>query len=268
MGGGILTMMTDFGLEGSYVAEMKGVVLGLVPDARIVDVTHLIAPQAIRQGAYVLSSVVDAFPAGTVHLAVVDPGVGTSRRLIAVSTVDRWFVLPDNGLVGEALRAHPPIGLWEIANPALRRASVSNTFHGRDVLAPAAAHLLLGRDPDELGPRLADYVLLPGLEPSRNDDGYFGEVIFIDAFGNLITNFDRTLLGEHSLEDWSIDVAGSRIAGLVTTYGHQSPGTLIALVGSSGRIEVAVVNGNAGRRLTVGVGTRVSLSRRGERTKS
>ncbi|MHC5541973.1 SAM hydrolase/SAM-dependent halogenase family protein, partial [Singulisphaera rosea] len=197
----------------------------------------------------------------------VDPGVGTSRRLIAVSTVDQWFVLPDNGLVGEVLRAHPPIGLWEIANPALRREPVSNTFHGRDVLAPAAAHLLLGRNPDELGPRLASYVPLPGLEPSRNDDGYSGEVIFIDAFGNLITNLDRTILDNHPLEDWTIDVAGSRIAGVVTTYGHQPPGTLVALVGSSGRLEVSIVNGNAARRLTVGVGTKVNILGHRDRTR-
>src|SRR5688572_6736094 len=139
---GILTLTTDFGSEGPYVAALKGVILGLAPGTQLVDVSHAISPQNILEGAFVLAALVDAFPAGTVHLAVVDPGVGTDRRLIAASVADQWFVLPDNGLLSGVLRNRAPTEIHEITNPEIRRATVSPTFHGRDILAPAAAHLL------------------------------------------------------------------------------------------------------------------------------
>src|SRR5262245_12595230 len=133
---GILTLTTDFGTEAPYVAAMKGVVLGLAPGTQFVDVSHAIAPQNILEGAFVLAEVVDAFPPGTVHLGVVDPGVGTDRRLIAATVADQWFVLPDNGLITGVVWNRTPAGVWEITNPSIRRATVSATFHGRDILAP------------------------------------------------------------------------------------------------------------------------------------
>ena len=153
---GILTLTTDFGIGGPYVAAMKGVVLGLAPGTQIVDVCHTIAPQNILEGAFVLAGIVDAFPAGTVHLVVIDPGVGTDRRLVAARLADQWFVLPDNGLITGVARNQPLQGIWEITNPAIRRPVVSDTFHGRDILAPAAAHLLRGGDPAELGAPLSE----------------------------------------------------------------------------------------------------------------
>src|SRR3954463_5146298 len=132
---GILTLTTDFGIGGPYVAAVKGVVLGLAPGTQIVDVSHTIAPQNILEGAFVLAGIVDAFPAGTVHLVVIDPGVGTDRKLIAARVSEQWFVLPDNGLISGVTRMHEPEQIWEIRNPAVRRAVVSNTFHGRDILA-------------------------------------------------------------------------------------------------------------------------------------
>ena len=244
---GILTLTTDFGLTGPYVAAMKGVVLGKVPGVQLVDVCHTIGPQNMLEGAFVLAAIVDAFPAGTVHLAVVDPGVGTERRLIAVALAGQWFVLPDNGLITGVASGRSPAGIWEITNPAISRPTISPTFHGRDILAPAAAHLLLGRDPAELGPVRTGFVTLRNFEPAETPNGLVGEVLFRDAFGNLITNVAASRLGDDPPRDWIVEIAGSRIDGLIRTYGDCPPGTLVALIGSSGWVEVAVVNGDAAR---------------------
>ena len=254
---GILTLTTDFGTDGPYVAALKGVVLGLAPGTQLVDVCHTVSPQNILEGAFVLGAIVDAFPAGTVHLAVVDPGVGTDRRLVAASVADQWFVLPDNGLLSGVLHNRAPAGIWEITNPAIRRAAVSPTFHGRDILAPAAAHLLRGGDPAELGPSRARSITLRNFEPTQHESEIVGEVIFRDAFGNLITNIAAERLASDPHEVWSVEVAGARIEGIGVVYGERPTGTLMALIGSSGWLEIAVVNGDAARQLTAGPGTTV-----------
>ncbi|SIO14658.1 hypothetical protein SAMN05444166_2696 [Singulisphaera sp. GP187] len=253
----ILTLTTDFGSEGVYVAAVKGVILGLAYHTQFVDVTHTISPQNILEGAFVLSGLIDVFPKGTVHLAVVDPGVGTDRRLIVALVADHWFVLPDNGLLSAVTRDRQPSGVWEIANPAFRRVPVSSTFHGRDILAPAAAHLLVGGDPAELGPVRTKFITLRNFEAVEHETGFVGEVILRDSFGNLITNIEAKRLGDLSRKDWTIEVAGARIEGLGRTYADESPGTLVALPGSSGWIEISIVNGDAGRHLTAGPGTTV-----------
>jgi len=268
----ILTLTTDFGADGPYAAAMKGVVLGLAPGATLVDVSHAVAPQNVLEGAFVLADVVDAFPPGTVHLAVVDPGVGTDRRLAAVAVAGQYFVLPDNGLISGVLRTREPDGVWEIANPALRRAAVAPTFHGRDILAPAAAHLLNGGDPADLGPPLDRLIRLRNFQPDRDDQGFLGEVIFRDAFGNLISNVPADALREFEADGvpdpaaphggWVVEIAGERIEGFHPTYGAGASGSLVALLGSSGWVEVAVVNGDAARRLSAGPGTTVRLSRK------
>ena len=164
-----MTLTTDFGIGGPYVAAMKGVVLGLAPETQIVDVCHTISPQNILEGAFVLAGIVDAFPAGTVHLVVIDPGVGTDRRLIAARLADQWFVLPDNGLItGVARTPRPSRGSGRSPIPRIRRPVVSDTFHGRDILAPAAAHLLRGGDPAELGAAaFRSFITLRNFEPTR-----------------------------------------------------------------------------------------------------
>ena len=139
MSTGIVTLTTDFGLGGPYVAALKGVLLDLAPGSQLVDVCHTISPQNILEGGFVLAGIIDVFPPGTVHLAVIDPGVGTERRLIAVELAKQWFVLPDNGLITGVARGRTPTAIWEITNPAVRRSIVSATFHGRDILAPASA---------------------------------------------------------------------------------------------------------------------------------
>ncbi len=258
----ILTLTTDFGMTGSYVAALKGVLLDLAPGAQLVDVCHTISPQNILEGGFVLAGIVDVFPKGAVHLVVVDPGVGTERRLIAAMFADQWFVLPDNGLLTGVARGRTHAGIWEISNPALQRSIVSATFHGRDILAPAAAHLLRGGDPAELGPARDRFITLRNFEPNADEQGFVGEVIFRDAFGNLITNINADQLGDTPRSAWEIEIAGERISGIRRTYGERSTGSLVALVGSAGWVEIAVVNGDAARQLTAGAGTTVWFRRR------
>jgi S-adenosyl-L-methionine hydrolase (adenosine-forming) len=258
---GILTLTTDFGSDGPYVAAMKGIILGLAPGTQLIDVSHAIAPQNILEGAFVLAGIIDAFPPGTVHLAVIDPGVGTDRRMIAALVADQWFVLPDNGLLSGVLQGRTPVGMWEINNPAIRARRVSFTFHGRDIMAPAAAHLLRGGDPAELGPELESIVTLSNFAPRHDGQGILGEVIFRDAFGNLITNVHADRLNPDGPRAWLIEIAGHRVDDFCRTYGDRSPGALIALAGSTGWIEIAVVNGDAARSLSAGPGTTVWFKR-------
>ncbi len=219
----ILTLTSDFGPDGPYVAALKGVVLGRAPGVTLVDVSHSIAPQNVLEGAFVLSGILDAFPPGTVHLAVIDPGVGTDRRLIAAKVADQWFVVPDNGLLTGVVHARRPQEIRHITSPTIRRTEVSNTFHGRDLMAPAAAHLVLGGDPSELGPVIDRSVTLANFRPRDDEDGgLVGEVIFRDTFGNLITNVRREHLKDTVLEAWSIEIAGERVGGLSRTYAEHA----------------------------------------------
>jgi S-adenosylmethionine hydrolase len=259
---GVLTLTTDFGIGGPYVAALKGVLLGLAPGTQIVDVCHTISPQNILEGAFVLAGIVDSFPARTIHLVVIDPGVGTDRKLIATKLADQWFVLPDNGLITGVARGRSPAGIWEINNPTIHRPVVCDTFHGRDILAPAAAHLLRGGNPDDLGPQASRFITLRNFEPTADPSGFLGEVIFRDTFGNLITNVNASHLTGHPADGWVVEIAGDRIEGISRTYGEQPPGSLMALAGSSGWMEVAVVNGDAARQLTAGSGTTVWFRRK------
>jgi S-adenosylmethionine hydrolase len=262
MNPGIVTLTTDFGIGGPYVAALKGVMLDIAPGCLLVDVCHTISPQNILEGGFVLAGIVEVFPAGTIHLAVIDPGVGTDRRLIAISFAGQWFVLPDNGLITGVTRGRQPAEIWEITNPQLRRPVVSATFHGRDILAPAAAHLLKGGDPSQLGPRRQSFVTLRNFEPNADDEGFVGEVIFRDTFGNLITNLSADLFHDRNPGDWQFEIAGHRLDTIINTYADRPTGTMIALVGSSGWVEIAVVNGDAARTLTAGPGTTVWARRR------
>ena len=264
---GILTLTTDFGADGPYVAAMKGIVLGLAPGTQLVDVSHTIAPQNILEGAFVLADIVDAFPSGTIHLAVIDPGVGAERRLVAVEVAGQIFVLPDNGLLTGVVRKRIPTSIHELTNPAFRRANVSATFHGRDILAPAAAHLLRGGEIALLGAARERVVTLRNFQPLADKDGMVGEVIFRDAFGNLITNIAMERLSEIPEGGWVFEISGERIEGLVRTYGDAPTGALVALAGSTGWVEIAEVDGDAARHLAAGPGTTIRV-RRAEGTRS
>jgi len=251
-----ITLLTDFGLKDGNVGVMKGVIWGICPQAQIADLSHTISPQNILEGALVLSRSAPYFPPGSVHLAVVDPGVGTSRRPLAARLGERYFVGPDNGLVTLLLeRAESrgdPVQFLHLDNPRYWLPEVSHVFHGRDIFAPAAAHLANGVPLQELGTPVTDPIRLPLPPAERTPTGWLGQVIHIDHFGNISSNLRREHLGER--DDATIRLCGVNIRGLVRTFGEGAPGALIALYGSTGSLLVCEVNGDAARRLDASIG--------------
>lgn len=242
----LLTLLTDFGLADSYVAEVKGSILARAPEATIIDVTHNIAPGDVRAGAHVLGRAWRTFPEGTVHVAVVDPGVGSDRRALAVSAHGQAFLAPDNGLLTEVLRG-VAFQLYEIPVPD----TAAPTFHGRDVFAPAAARLLLGEPISAVGaPIDAEPVRLREPEVRWEGKCVIGEVIHIDRFGTLITNLTTEEVPPYAV----LEVGDFVVGKLHRTFADVGSGSLVAYLGSGGLIEVAVRDGAADRRLGVGVG--------------
>jgi S-adenosylmethionine hydrolase len=239
---------------------MKGAILGIARTARqsvdLIDVTHEVAPHDVTEGALALEAAAPWFPASTVHVAVVDPGVGTSRRGLAVVARDQVFIGPDNGLFTPFVGA-PGWRAFELRASQYRLPSVSATFHGRDVFAPAAAHVALGVDPALLGPPVADPVLLPWPEARSSDGAVAGAVVHVDRFGNLVTSIRVTSLSD--LRTMTVRVSG-RPVDVVSTYGDLDAGRVGALVGSSGRLEIAVREGSAAAALRAQRGTRVTVS--------
>ena len=244
---GIVTLTTDFGTRDSYVAQVKGVLLSRCADLRIHDLTHEIAAHDVVEGALFLAGAVPTFPAGTVHVAVVDPGVGSERRPIAAEVSGQRVVCPDNGLLTLLARAQPIEAVHELTSPQLRREPVSATFEGRDVFAPAAAHLACGGAIADLGPAVSDIALLPLPEPERTEGGVRGEVMHVDRFGNVITNVHASMLRD-ALDHGRVDAAGRELP-MLRTYADAASGAPLALVGSSGYIEVAVREGSAAETL-------------------
>ena len=253
---GIVTLTTDFGTRDSYVAQLKGVLLAGCADVRVHDLTHEIGAHDIVEGALFLAGAVPAFPPGTVHLAVVDPGVGSDRRAITVEVAGQFVVCPDNGLLTLLARSHPVGAAHELTNPELRREPASATFEGRDVFAPAAAYLACGGALADLGPPATDFVQLELPEPVAGDDGVRGEVLHVDRFGNAITNIPASMLTR--LDDIRVHAAGRDVA-LLHTYADAGVGEVLALVGSSGYVEVAVREGSAADALGLGRGDAVRV---------
>jgi S-adenosyl-L-methionine hydrolase (adenosine-forming) len=283
---GIVTLLTDFGTADGYVGAMKGVILGINRDARIVDVTHEVRPQDVAGGAFALHTAHCYFPRGTVHVAVVDPGVGTDRAGVIVDSGDALFVAPDNGLLSFVLRQaargdrttkapgtprdtkgegapQPPTPNpqplpqgWRavrLAEPRFWLPAPSNTFHGRDIFAPVAAHLSLGEPPESFGPEMDELVALSIPEPVQLEDGAVrGIVLHVDRFGNLITNLRAPDLPARPLQ---IEIGTHRIEDVSRTYAEGRG--LIALIGSSGYLEVALSGGSAQAEIGVGVGAEV-----------
>jgi len=257
--GAIITLTTDLGLNDAYVAVMKGVILGINPEARIIDICHTIAPQNILQGAFVLSTAYEFFPGRTVHVVVVDPGVGTERRAIILRTPLADFVAPDNGVLSYVIRQsstgpentadrrqiEPGSGLEAVAitNSRLWRSPVSPTFHGRDIFAPVAARLSLGLPPIDFGEPVSSITTLPLPHPYRMPDGVLvGHIIHIDGFGNLITDVRSGDLPQ-TRQAITIEIGNESISGLSRVYA-EGPG-LLALIGSSGYLEIALPGGSA-----------------------
>lgn len=246
----IITLLTDFGTADNYVAEVKGVLLSRAPTATLVDVSHEVPPGSVRAGQYLLSRVWPRFPAGTVHLVVVDPGVGTDRRALAAQAGGHRFVGPDNGLftpLSEDARF--------VALPILRDASP--TFHARDVFAPAAARLAAGARLDELGTAVSDVVRAPLAAPRVSDTAVIGEVVYADRFGTLISNVPRELVRSGA----PITVADTSVGPLRRTFGDVATGKLVAYIGSGGTVEIALRDGSAASVLGVGVGALVVADR-------
>lgn len=257
----MITLLSDFGLADAYVGIMKGVLLSIAPGTPLVDLTHEIPPQAVAVGALVLRSAVPYFPTGTVHLAVVDPGVGTARAPIAVRTATALLVGPDNGLLAPAVAAlGGALAVHDIANPTLLGQPASHTFHGRDVFAPAAAHLAAGIALERLGPARPGLVAPPLPDPVAAADGVHGVVVHVDRFGNLLTNLDRAAVRSFRLPALSVRVADMTTVPLRRTYGDVAPGELVALWSSWETIEIAVRDGNAAARLGLGRGAAVTVT--------
>jgi len=254
--GRIVTLLTDFGTRDPYVAAMKGVVLSIVPDARLVDITHDIAPQDVPGAAYVLGAAWSYFPQGSIHLVVVDPGVGSARRAVAVRAGGHLFVAPDNGVLTHVLREEAPEQAVELRERRYWRAEVSHTFHGRDIFAPVAAHLARGVSLEHLGPSVDNLVRLPWDPPRRLEDGTIvGHVIHVDRFGNLVSDIPPGMVVHPSWVE--VRVGKVRVRGLSNTYADVDIGQVLALVGSHERLEVAVRQGSAARRSGAGVGATV-----------
>ena len=253
---GIVTLLTDFGLEDAYVGTLKGVLLGINPRARLVDLAHTVPPQDVRRASLLLETVWRFFPEGTVHLAIVDPGVGTARRPIAVAAGGHYFVGPDNGLLGFCFDLPGARGVV-LTDRRYHRRPVSRTFHGRDVFAPVAAHCSRGLRLASLGPPLRSPVRLPRSEPRRRGARVEGEVLLVDRFGNLLTNLrGQELPGP--VERGVLRIGGAVIRGLAGTYAERPRRALGAVVDSSGQVEVFVREGSARRRLGIGPGAPVS----------
>ena len=258
----LIALLSDFGSSDHYVGTMKGVMLGVCPEATLVDITHEIPPHDVRTAARQLAASYRYFPPGTVFLVVVDPGVGSTRRAIAVETVDYRFVAPDNGVLTAVLDEAPTRRVVELTERKFARATISRTFEGRDRFAPAAAWLAKGAAVTTLGRSVAAPVRLEAPAAVERPDGLDGEVELVDRFGNLITNLGREAV-ERLVRTGAIDITigGRSVPRLVATYADVAPGELCALFGSSDRLEIAVSGGSAAAALGLGAGATVTLAR-------
>jgi len=258
----LIALLTDFGTLDHYVGTIKGVALGICPEATLVDITHDVAPHDVRAAARQLAASYRYFPAGTVFLVVVDPGVGSSRRGLAVDTGDHRFVAPDNGVLSAVLDETPARRVVELTERKFARPTISRTFEGRDRFAPAAAWLARGAAITTLGRSVSAPVRLEWPAVEERPDGVDGEVELVDRFGNLVTNIGRAVV-ERLLRGGGIDItAGSHVVPrLVDTYADVPAGAVCALFGSSDRLEIAVSGGSAAAGLALGVGAPVRLRR-------
>lgn len=254
----IITLLTDFGLSDTFIGVMKGVIWTIAPGTQIVDLTHGIPPQSVMDGSFAIAEAAPFFPAGTIHVCVVDPGVGTARRAMLAVIDGDYFIGPDNGLFTLLIENAKAASFITLNNPRYWLPQVSNSFHGRDIFAPVAAHLANGVAPVELGDAYADPVFLNIPVPTTNTNGWQGQVMRVDHFGNLITNFTSQHLS--SGMGVNLCVKKTTIRGLSETFGDQPSGELIAMLDSSGHLAISVVNGSAAKQLGVSAGEPVTLT--------
>ncbi len=257
----IITLTTDFGIKDGNVGAMKGVIWNIAPQAQIADLSHLISPQNIQEAALIVARAAPFFPANTIHVTVVDPGVGTERRPIAGMLGSQFIVGPDNGvftlLLESAEKNNLPVQWVHLDQPRYWLEEISNVFHGRDIFAPIAGHLAAGIALEALGTPISDPVRLSFKQPERTVYGWRGEIIHLDHFGNIHTNVRKEHLDEASIA--TIRLCGVNIHGMVRTFGERPSGELVALYGSNGNLIASVVNGNAVRRLNARLGDSVEV---------
>jgi hypothetical protein len=259
----IITLLSDFGLKDPYVAEMKAVILSICPEARMVDISHEIEKFNIRMGAFVLASATPYFPKGTIHVAVVDPGVGTKRRPILVVSKRAFYVGPDNGLLMLSAQREGVSHVYHITNKQYMSPQVSRTFHGRDIFAPTAAHLAKGRVPSEFGSEINDYMVPKFAEPSLRKNVLFGEILHIDDFGNVVTNVSMKELERIGVKEGDVlhvklkeDVAKLK---LCVAYGEVEARQPLAIIGSHNFLEISVNQGNAAKRFRTKIGDTIQM---------
>ncbi len=257
----IITLTTDFGLDDAYVAIMKGVILRISPAARLIDITHNVSPQDIMEAAFVLKNAIPYFPPDTIHLTVVDPGVGTARKSVALRKNDQWFVGPDNGLFSLLLNGESPDEAVELDNPAYWQTNApAKTFHGRDIFAPVAAYLSLEKPLSALGTPLDTLARLQWALPIADGQGVRGWVVHVDRFGNCITNISRDLIDEQrNGKPVKCYVGTSILDRIDTTYAEKPAGEPLMLFDSNELLEIAVNTGNAAELLNIRKGSAVNL---------
>ncbi len=258
----VIVLLTDFGLQDPYVGIMKGVISSIAPHAPIIDLTHGITPQDIRHGAIVLASSYRWFPRGTVFLSVVDPGVGTARQAILLETSSGFFIAPDNGLLTPILEEADIRSCHAITNPDMMLPDLSQTFHGRDLFAPAAAHIASGTAPAKAGPQIkpntCKKLLFPVNSENRQEGEWYGEILYSDIYGNLVTSFPNNLPRDDK-GSWLLGTGRSGNIELRRTYGDVTPGEPVAYRGSAGYLELAIRNGSAASVFQARSGDRVIL---------
>lgn len=260
----LISLTTDFGTKDGYTGVMKAVILGIAPDARIIDISHHIAPQSVLQGGLTLLPHISYFPADSIHIAVVDPGVGTERRPLAGKIGDQYYVAPDNGLLSPMIeRAKErdwPMAFVQLDKPEYWLSLVSNTFHARDIFSPVGAYLATGVPLSDVGSAIDDPVFIPLPRPEIGPGHVTGQIMSIDHFGNLSSNITRADLAHLSPSGGRrISVAGYTIDGIVSTFGSARPGDLVALWNSDGTLGISVVNGNAQEKTGTSVGDAVEV---------
>jgi S-adenosylmethionine hydrolase len=256
----IITLLTDFGTKDHYVASMKGTILRINPQCTLIDITHHVSPHDIKEGAFVLANAYSSFPKGTIHLSVVDPGVGGPRKPILIVTTNYFFVGPDNGLFTLALKKEKVKKVVALTNPKCFIPHMSTTFHGRDLFAPVAAYISLGVKPEAFGPKLDSWVELDFGKPRISGGKLIGKILHIDAFGNLISNINEEQLF-HFVKDRSfvIRIGKRDIKGLKKGYWEGKRNEPMALIGSGGFLEISVKDGNAQKMLKVRKGDQVTI---------
>jgi S-adenosylmethionine hydrolase len=255
-----VALLTDFGTRDHYAGTLKGVMLGICPDATLVDIGHDVPAHDVLAGALELAACYRYFPRGTIFLVVVDPGVGSSRRGIAADTGDYKFVAPDNGVLSAVFRESPPKKVVELTERKYALPTVSRTFEGRDRFAPAAAYLAKGIALVSLGKSIANYQVIDLPAPAAGEHELIGEVVRVDRFGNLITNIDRRAFDQFAAaRSMAIDIGGRDVPRIVATYAEAPPGELCALFGSTDHLEVAINAGDAAAFLGLGRGAPVRV---------